>query len=107
MGQAVGELVEFVGAFAEQEGVAVGADGVRAAGAAVVLAGCGGAGVGFAHGHVVFEGADQQGFGVVVEDDAVAGEVGAGLVYEGARNDAALEAGGLGGGGEGAAGGGS
>ncbi|GHB18736.1 hypothetical protein GCM10010392_54230 [Streptomyces clavifer] len=106
-GEVPGELVEFIGALAQQAGVGVGADGVAAAGAAVVLAGCGCAGAWVAQGGVVLAGTDQQGVGVVVENDAVAGEVGAGFVDEDSRDDAAFEAGGLGGGGEGPAGGGA
>ncbi|MFI0225648.1 hypothetical protein [Streptomyces lydicus] len=54
----------------------------------------------------MFEGADQERVGVVVEHDAVAGEEGAGLPGEGAGDDAPLEAGGMGCGRQGPAGGG-
>lgn len=50
------ELVEFVGAFAELSGVGVGADGVAAAGSAVVLPWGGRAGFWFAERVVVLEG---------------------------------------------------
>ncbi|MFB7469476.1 helix-turn-helix transcriptional regulator [Kitasatospora sp. NPDC056184] len=107
LARAVGEAVEFVGPGPKQTGVGVGADGVGTAGSAVVLAGRVRSGVRFAQGVVALERADQQGVGVVEQDDAVAGEVVAGLVDEGARDDAAFEAGYVGGRGEGALGGGA
>ena len=101
-----GELLGPEGALAQVVGVAVGADGVAAAGPAVVLVrGCR-AGARFAERGVAFEDADQAAVRVVEQDEPVAGEVVGGLPGEVLRDDAPLEAGRRGDGDERAAGGG-
>jgi hypothetical protein len=82
-----------------------GADGIAAAGPAVVLArGCC-VRTRLAQGGIAFEYADQAAVGVVEQDEPVAGEAGGRLPGEVLRDEASLEAGCLGDGGECAAGG--
>ncbi|KUN35933.1 hypothetical protein [Streptomyces olivochromogenes] len=96
-----GQLVDFVGSLAREGSVCVGADGVAAAGAAVVLPGGGCSEVGFAERVVSFECADQESVGVVEEYDAVLGEELGCLLGERLGDDAVFETRCLGGSGEG------
>lgn len=100
------EFVDTVGLFQQFGRVAVKADSVPAAGAAVELVRGGCVGAWFAKRVVALEDADQRSVRVVEKDQAVAGQVVGGLFGELLGNGTALESWCLDGGGEGSSGGG-